>query len=154
MLKTGDHAPDFTLTNQAGESVSLSGLLATGPAVVYFYPADSTPGCTQEACNFRDRHAALQAAGLSLVGISPQSAESKAEFAAKHELPFDLLADEDRRVIKAYGAVGPFGIGVRRVSYLIEPDGTIADLEAADLLIGRHDAFAERVLARYRAAGS
>ncbi len=154
MLNLGDRAPDFELPNQNGELVALRDLLAKGPAVVYFYPADFTPGCTHQACSFRDRHGALQAAGLSLVGISPQSVVSKREFAARHELPFDLLADEDRRVVRAYGASGPFGLGVRRVSYLLAPDGTVADREVADLRIGRHEAFADRVLARYRPAPS
>lgn len=154
MLNIGDQAPDFALPNQHGQEVTLAGLLANGPAVVYFYPADFTPGCTQQACSFRDRHGALQAAGLSLVGISPQPVASKQRFASQHELPFDVLADEARTVIAAYGASGPFGLGVRRVSYLVEPGGIVVDREVADLRIGRHGEFADRVLARYRPTGS
>ena len=130
--------------------MTLASLLADGPLVLYFYPADFTPVCTREACMFRDVHPELTAAGVRIFGVSPQGESSHAAFRAEHDLPFPLLADADRRLVKAYGASGPFGIGVRRVSYFIAADGRVADREVADLRVARHQGFVERVLARAR----
>src|ERR1700683_1974929 len=109
MLAAGNRAPDFTTHNQNDESVSLADLLKNGPLILYFYPADFTPGCTREACSLRDRHSELQAAGVTVVGVSPQSPESHAAFAAKYTLPFTLLCDPDKVLIRAYGVAGPLG---------------------------------------------
>ena len=152
MLKPGDRAPDFTLPDQDGKSVTLGELLARGPLVLYFYPADFTPGCTKEACSLRDQFPRVDAAGLALAGISPQSPESHQRFREHHELPFTLLADEDKTVIKAYDCDGPFGIGVRRVTYLVGTDGLIKDAVKADFRIGRHLELVER--ARKEAAAN
>jgi len=141
MLKSGDQAPDFTLHDQHGDERSLPSLLERGPLVLYFYPADFTPVCTAEACMFRDVHREIAEAGLTIVGVSPQSSESHRKFEDRHKLPFPLLADPGKKVAKLYGANGPFGIGLRRVTYLINPDGTIADGVRADLGVARHRAF-------------
>lgn len=144
MLKPGTRAPDFTLPDQDGNRVRLADLLANGPVLLYFYPADFTPGCTKEACGLRDRFPTANAAGLTIVGVSPQSPESHRRFRERHGLPFTLLADEDKDVIRRYDADGPFGIGVRRITYLIDPTGVIRDAVLADFRIGRHMDFMER----------
>src|SRR5437660_9503635 len=93
MLATGGRAPEFTLPDQDGQSVSLSALLRYGTLILYFYPADFTPGCTREACFIRDLHAEIQEAGLSVAGVSPQGPESHRAFREQHKLPFVLLSD-------------------------------------------------------------
>jgi len=147
MLKPGDEAPDFTLPNQDGEPIQLSVLLGQGPVVLYFYPADFTPGCTKEACDLRDIHREIAAAGLTVVGVSPQKTESHKRFAEKYELPFTLLADPDKEAIRAFGVDGPLGLGVRRATFLIGPEGRIQDLVLADILVGRHTEFVRNAIA-------
>ncbi|MGD9388357.1 MAG: peroxiredoxin [Gammaproteobacteria bacterium] len=147
MLQTGDQAPDFTLPDQDGQQVSLRALLAEGPLVLYFYPADFTPGCTKEACSIRDMHDEIAAAGMRVVGVSPQDAESHARFRDKHGLPFTLVADPDKIAIKAYGVDGPLGVGVRRATFLVGRDGVIRDMVLADLRVGRHEEFIRRAVA-------
>ena len=100
MLKPGAKAPDFILPNEDGEEVSLSDLLEAGPIVLYFYPADFTPGCTKEACSIRDMHDDILSVGLRVVGISPQDGASHQKFKAKHNLPFTLLSDTAKVAIK------------------------------------------------------
>lgn len=154
MLKPGDPAPDFTLQDHQNHAATLRDLLRAGPLLLYFYPADFTPICTREACMFRDRTPELIAAGVRVAGISSQSPESHARFRARHGLEFPLLADPEKRVIKAYGANGPLGIGVRRVSYFIvaDPEPTVRDAVRADLSVGAHDRFLQRVLTAWRTA--
>ncbi len=147
MIAPGSKAPDFELTDQDGNTVSLAGLLADGALIVYFYPADFTPGCTREACTLRDMQDDLEASGLRVVGISPQDSESHRRFADKHGLNFILLADTDKEAVRAYGVDGPLGFGVRRASFLIGPDGKIEDAVLADFRIGKHEAFFRRVAA-------
>ena len=144
MLKPGAIAPDFTLPDQDGNDVRLADLLSKGPVLLYFYPADFTPGCTKEACGLRDRFPTISAAGLTIVGVSPQSPESHRRFREEHRLPFTLLADEKKQVVKLYDCDGPFGIGVRRATYLVDPSGTIRDAVLADFRIGRHMDFIDR----------
>jgi len=147
MLANGSVAPDFELADQSGRKRTLSSLLSDGPLILYFYPADFTPGCTREACSFRDLHQDLVRASLRVVGISPQDTDSHRRFAEKHGLNFTLLADPDKRVIKAYEVDGPLGIGVRRGTYLIDRDGRIRDSVLADFRIGAHEAFVKNALA-------
>lgn len=154
MLKTGSKAPEFALENDRGGETSLSELLQEGPLVLYFYPADFTPGCTKEACSIRDIHNDIQAVGLQVVGISPQDIESHQRFRDKHELPFVLLSDPDKAVIKLYDVDGPFGVGVRRATFLINQDGTIQDSVLADVRIGLHTDFIESAVALRDKAGS
>jgi len=141
MLKPGDKAPDFTLPDQDGNEITMSKLIAGGPLLLYFYPADFTPGCTKEACDIRDMHDDISDVGIKVVGISPQDEESHNRFRQKHQLPFTLLADADKVAVKAYGADGPMGIGVRRATFLIDEDGRIENVVVADLRIGKHGDF-------------
>ena len=142
----GDKAPAFNLASDSGKKVKLADLKGK-PVVLYFYPRDDTPGCTKEACTFRDLQKDLVAARLRVVGVSPQDAESHQRFAAKHGLNFPLLADPDKKAVKAYDVDGPLGFGVRRGTYLIGADGTIQDSVLADLRIAEHEAFVKRALA-------
>ena len=147
MLQAGDEAPEFRLPDQDGKVQRLTALLGEGPLILYFYPADFTPGCTQEACDLRDLHTRILASGLRVVGVSPQSPDSHRRFREKYGLPFLLLSDEDKTAIKAYGVDGPLGIGVRRATFLIDERRRIADAVLADLRIARHQAFVERAIA-------
>ena len=147
MLEISEQAPRFALPDQTGKPVSLQGLLENGPVVLYFYPADFTPGCTREACTIRDLHGELVAAGLQVAGISPQGTESHQRFAGKHQLPFLLLSDVGKAVIVDYGVNGPLGFGVRRATFLIDQDGIIRDAVLADLRIGQHEEFIRQAIA-------
>jgi peroxiredoxin Q/BCP len=147
MLESGAIAPHFCLPDQDGRSRALAELLQTGPLLLYFYPANFTPGCTREACAVRDLHAGLVEAGLRILGISPQSADSHRRFRAHHALPFDLLCDVDKAVIRLYDVDGPLGFGVRRATYLIDPDGVIRDGVLADLRITQHETFIRNAMA-------
>jgi peroxiredoxin Q/BCP len=131
MPEVGDRAPAFTLPDQSGESVKLSDF--KGKAVVlYFYPKDDTPGCTREACSFRDEHSALVKAGAVVLGVSPDSTVSHQKFAGKFKLPFPLLADTDHAVSEKYGAWGEKSLygrkfmGITRSTFLIGKDGKVA----------------------------
>jgi len=146
MLKVGERAPEFTLPDQTGTDRSLTQLLSSGAIVLYFYPADFTPGCTRQACQLRDLHSEIQRAGLRVVGISPQSPESHTKFREKYGLPFDLLSDEHKTVIKMYGLNGPLGLGVRRASYLVDGSRRVRDAVLADLRIGRHRDFVQKAI--------
>jgi len=130
MLSVGETAPDFELPNHDGDSVALSGI--DGPVVVYFYPRADTPGCTTEACGFRDAFGAYRDRGVTVLGISADPVEDLAEFAATYDLPFDLLSDPDGAVASAYDSYGTKRLGDREVegvfrnTYVVAPDGTVA----------------------------
>ena len=147
MLKKGEKAPDFTLPDQDGRSRRLAELIDGKPLILYFYPADFTPGCTKEACDLRDLHGRILASGLRVVGVSPQTPESHRRFRQEHSLPFTLLSDEGKTAIKAFDVDGPLGIGVRRATFLIDGRQRIVDAVLADLRIGRHQEFVERAIA-------
>ena len=147
MLATGELAPDFELPDQDGRKRRLGDLLGGRPLILYFYPADFTPGCTREACDLRDLHARILSVGLRVVGVSPQSPESHRRFRDEHSLPFMLLSDEDKLAIKAFGVDGPLGIGVRRATFLIDGKRRIVDAVLADLRISRHQEFVQRAIA-------
>lgn len=150
MLKNGERAPEFTLPDHEGRERSLSQLLDGEALILYFYPADFTPGCTKEACDLRDLHAQILGAGLRVVGVSPQPPESHRRFRDQYTLPFTLLSDEQKSVIRAFGVDGPLGIGVRRATFLIDRGGVVRDSVLADLRIGRHLAFVENAVALAR----
>lgn len=147
MLKPGDKAPDFSLPDQAGQTVTLDDLLADGPLILFFYPADFTPICTREACLFRDAYRELAAAGVSVCGVSPNDSDSHARFRDRHDLTYTLLADPGKNAIRAFGVDGPFGIGMRRATFLIGPDHRIREAVRADLRLKPHDDLMQRVLA-------
>ena len=115
--------------------------------VVYFYPKDNTPGCTREACSIRDLHTAIQGAGLDVAGVSPHDPETHRKFREKYQLPFTLLSDVDKTVIKMYDVVGPLGFGVRRATYLIDQARKIRSAVLADFRIGRHEDFIRTAVA-------
>ena len=129
MVEKGSHAPDFTLASDQGEQVSLSGLRGRR-VLLYFYPRDDTPGCTIQACDFRDAMPRFEGVDAVVLGVSPDSVESHAEFRAKFGLNFPLLADEDHSVAEAYGVWGEtkWGVGIQRSTFLIEPDGTVGEV--------------------------
>lgn len=147
MLETGTKAPAFVLPDDRGKDTSLADLLKDGALILYFYPADFTPGCTREACSIRDIHADLEAVGLRVAGVSPQDSDSHARFRDQHDLPFVLLSDTDKAVARKYDVDGPFGVGVRRATFLIDQDGTIEDAVLADIRIDRHREFIEKAIA-------
>jgi peroxiredoxin Q/BCP len=128
--KAGSVAPDFELLSDTGDTVRLSGLRGK-PVVLYFYPKDDTPGCTKEACGFRDDYSRYARAGAVVLGVSPDSTGSHTRFKEKFDLPFPLLADEDKAVCKLYGVwgkkkfMGREYMGVLRTTFLIGPDGKI-----------------------------
>jgi peroxiredoxin Q/BCP len=130
MLEPGEKAPAFTLTDAAGRKVSLADF-AGKHVILYFYPQDDTPGCTKEACGFRDAWDDLGELGAVVLGVSADDAESHDRFAAKYRLPFTLLSDPDRSVMRAYGAYGEktlYGrktVGVIRSTVWVGPDGRV-----------------------------
>lgn len=153
MLKAGSRAPEFILPDANGVDTALSDLLQNGTLLLYFYPADFTPGCTKEACSIRDLHNDIQSVGLQIVGISPQDEDSHRRFRDEHNLPFILLSDPEKVAIKMYDVDGPFGVGVRRATFLINQDRTIRDAVLADVRIGRHTKFIEKAVILRETAG-
>ena len=129
-LESGKAAPNFTLMDENGISRSLSDFKGK-PVILYFYPKDDTPGCTKEACNFRDDYSEYNQAGVVILGVSPDSPKSHTKFKEKYNLPFTLLADEDREVCKLYEvwglkkSMGREYEGVFRTTYLIDVNGKI-----------------------------
>jgi peroxiredoxin Q/BCP len=130
MPQAGDKAPGFQLPDQDGNTVTLS-QHAGKHVVLYFYPKDDTPGCTTEACGFRDEHSALGKAGAVVLGVSADSVERHRKFAAKYSLPFPLLADTEHQALEAYGVWGEKSLygrvfqGITRTTFLIGPDGRV-----------------------------
>jgi thioredoxin-dependent peroxiredoxin len=132
-MKVGQKAPDFTAKDDSGKTVKLSELKGK-KVVLYFYPKDDTPGCTKEACNFRDEFAAIRKLGAVVLGVSPDSPESHQKFKKKYDLNFPLLADTDRKVIEAYDVwkeksmYGRKYMGVERTTFIIGADGKITHI--------------------------
>ena len=130
MLKEGQKAPDFTLAGGDGSQVSLASLKGK-PVVLYFYPKDDTPGCTKEACAFRDTQSRLRKAGAVVLGVSPDSVASHQKFGAKYKLPFTLLSDPDKAIAKKFGAYGEkvmYGkkvVGMIRSTFVIDAEGVV-----------------------------
>jgi peroxiredoxin Q/BCP len=133
ILKQGDKAPAFTSKDQDGKTVSLSQFKGQ-IVVLYFYPKDSTPGCTAEACDFRDNYQGLKAKGIEVLGVSVDDEKSHQKFITKHSLPFTLLADTDKSIVEAYGVWGEksmYGktyMGTNRTTFIIDEEGTIAHI--------------------------
>lgn len=146
MLQRGDLAPDFALQDQDGRVVTLDVLIAGGPLILFFYPSDFTPICTREACLFRDAGSALSAAGVAVAGISPNDSDSHSQFRDAHSLGYTLLADPKKEAARAFGVAGPFGFGMRRATFLIDPDKRIRHAVRADLRLGPHNALLHEAL--------
>jgi len=129
-LEIGQKAPDFSAKNQHGETVHLSDFKGK-KVILYFYPKDNTPGCTTEACNFRDNYQSLKKEGYEIIGVSVDGEASHKKFISKHELPFQLLVDEDKSLVEAYGVwveknmYGKKYMGTARTTFVIDADGII-----------------------------
>ncbi len=129
-LREGDPAPSFSALTSGGGKVSLADLKGKS-VILYFYPRDDTPGCTKEACAFRDHYAAFQKRGAVVLGVSVDPVKTHDKFVAKFQLPFPLLADEDKKIVNDYGVWGQKSfmgrkyLGIHRVTFLIGPDGRI-----------------------------
>jgi peroxiredoxin Q/BCP len=136
LLAIGERAPEFTLPDQDGRSVSLSTLLRDGPLILYFYPADFTRGCTREACAIRDLHTDIAQAGLSVAGVSPQSPETHRKFRDQYQLPYTLLSDADKFVIR------------------IDQARYIRAAVLADFRISRHEDFIRKAVALSAVSGA
>ena len=143
-IEEGSKAPDFTLPTHDGEKLKLSSLRGT-PVVLYFYPKDDTPGCTREACGFRDAKAKLAKHGAVVLGVSPDGPESHATFRTKYTLPFTLLCDVDHKVAEKYGAwreknmYGKKSMGIARSTFIIDADGRVTKVFKAVKVDGHAD---------------
>jgi len=137
-VRVGDGAPDFTLPSQGGQSVRLGDLIGEMAVVLYFYPKDDTPGCTAEACSFRDGYEDFVEAGAEVVGVSSDSAESHERFAAGNRLPFTLLSDGGGEVRKLYGVPSTLGIFPGRVTYVIDKGGVVRHVFSSQFGATRH----------------
>ena len=133
MLKVGDKAPDFSIVNQEGELVNFKDFLGK-KVVVFFYPKASTPGCTNEACNLRDNYQEFIAKGYAVIGVSADSVKRQKNFAVKNNLPYDLIADEEKEIINAYGVWGPKKFmgreyeGIHRTTFIIDEKGIVEEV--------------------------
>ncbi|MCW2691438.1 MAG: peroxiredoxin [Mycobacterium sp.] len=139
MLGVGDRAPDFTLPDASGAPVTLTTLLAAGPVVLFFYPAAMTPGCTAEACHFRDLSAEFAAAGAQRLGISVDAMDKQQAFTDLHGFDFPLLSDAEGAVASAYGVkrrVGP--LPVKRATFVIGADGVVSEVIHSELRMSLH----------------
>ncbi len=152
-LRTGDPAPDFTITDQDGTPVTLSEQWRRGPVVLFFYPKDDTAGCTAEACAFRDAYGDFQQAGATVIGISSQGTASKKAFATKNQLPFTLVSDVGGAVRRQYG-VRPSLLGLvdGRETYVIDTLGIVRHVFNSQLNATKHVTEALGVLTKLRAA--
>ncbi len=150
MVEVGKPAPDFSLLDQDGKEVTLSRLKGS-PVVLYFYPKDDTPGCTKEACSFRDAYADYENLGARVLGVSPDAVESHGKFIKKYELPFTLLADTENKVSEAYGVwkeknmYGRKYMGVERTTLVIDGKGIIRQIFPKVKVDGHSDAVLESV---------
>ncbi len=150
MLQIGDNAPDFTATADSGEKIRLRDLRGK-KVILYFYPKDDTPGCTREACDFRDLYARFKKKDVVVLGVSVDSAASHAKFKSKFALPFPLISDEDHKIVEAYGVwkeksmYGKKYMGTERTTFLIDEKGKIARIYEKVKVDGHAEALLEAV---------
>jgi thioredoxin-dependent peroxiredoxin len=145
----GSKAPDFTLPSQSGDMVSLDHFKGKKPVVLFFYPKDDTPGCTRQACAFRDDYEEFGKLDAEVIGISSDSVQSHRSFAAKHALPFTLLSDEGGKVRKLYGVQKSFGLFPGRVTYVIDEESVVRHIFSSQLGVERHVEEAVEALRKY-----
>jgi peroxiredoxin Q/BCP len=137
-VAVGDRAPEFALPDASGTTVRLSDFRGKKAVVLYFYPKDDTPGCTKEACGFRDSYEEFASAGAEVIGVSSDTGESHRGFARKHELPFKLLSDRRGEVRKQYGVPATLGLLPGRVTFVIDRDGVVRHVFNSQLAASRH----------------
>lgn len=155
-IKRGDRAPEFELPDQTGTLRSLSSLLADGPIVLFFYPAAMTPGCTKEACHFRDLAQEFASIGASRVGISTDAVDKQARFSDSQRFDYPLLSDADGRVAESFGVkrglLGKF-LPVKRTTFVIDTDGTVLEVISSEVNMETHADKALEVLRERSSAG-
>ena len=137
-VKVGDTAPDFTLSSQTGEPISLKDFRGQKAVVLYFYPKDDTPGCTKESCGFRDSYETFTDVGAEVIGISGDSVSSHQQFASKYQLPFTLISDVGNKVRQLYGVPATFGLLPGRVTYVIDKEGVVRNIFNSQLNFQGH----------------
>lgn len=145
-VEVGDVAPDFELPTQSGKPVRLSDYRGDRVVVLYFYPKDNTPGCTAEACAFRDSHEVFTDAGAEVIGVSTDSVDSHEAFSQRHRLPFSLASDSDGAVRESYGVPSMLGLLPGRVTYVIDRQGIVRHVFSSMTNIGGHIEGALRVV--------
>jgi peroxiredoxin Q/BCP len=138
LLQPGEPAPDFALASPAGETIRLSDFRGKAEVVLFFYPKDDAPGCTAEACSFRDRFEAFVGAGAEVIGISSDSGETHRRFAGRHGLPFRLLSDPDGSVRARYGVAKTFGLIPGRATFVIDREGIVRHAFSSQFRPSRH----------------
>jgi len=137
-IAVGDKAPDITLPDASGNLVSLKDFQGQKTVVLYFYPKDDTPGCTKEACSFRDSYTVFQEAGAEVIGVSSDDAASHRKFADRYQLPFTLLSDTNNQARKAFGVPATLGLLPGRVTYVIDKTGTVRHIFNSQLNFQGH----------------
>jgi thioredoxin-dependent peroxiredoxin len=150
-IGVGDKAPDFTLPAQSGEQVRLGDRIGERVVVLYFYPKDNTPGCTAEACAFRDSHEVFTDAGAEVIGVSSDPVDKHEAFAGRYNLPFTLLSDRGGQVRKSYGVPALLGVLPGRVTYVIDREGTVRQVFNSMTNIDQHVAEALDTVRRLQA---
>jgi peroxiredoxin Q/BCP len=148
-VKVGDKAPDFTLPSQKGENITLSQFLGKKNVVLYFYPKDESRGCTREACEFRDKYEVFKDLGAEVIGVSSDDVESHESFTAKHNLPFILLSDNDKKVRELYGVPSTFGVIPGRVTYIIDKVGVVRHVFSSQFQPKKHITEAIDILKKF-----
>ncbi len=137
-LKVGDTAPNFTLKNAQGKAVSLSDYTNKQAVVLYFYPKDNTPGCTAQACSFRDQYEDFKDVGAEVIGVSSDSSDSHEKFEEEHRLPFVLLSDNGGKLRKQYGVPSTLGLLPGRVTYVIDKSGIVRHIFNSQMKATQH----------------
>lgn len=146
-MRTGEKAPDFELADESGQTRKLSDMLASGPVVLFFYPAAMTAGCTRESCHFRDLGAEFAEAGAARVGISADAVDRQKQFSDKHGFDFPLLSDPDRKVADAFGVKRGMGLPNKRTTFVIGTDRTVIEVISSEINMNSH---ADKALAALR----
>jgi peroxiredoxin Q/BCP len=141
-LVVGDKVPDISVPSTGGADVNIS--QSEGWKIVYFYPKSFTPGCTQQACGLRDSYAALSELGVTVYGVSTDNLDKQNKFKAEYKLPFELLADNDKKLSEGFGVMGMMGFS-KRVTFLVNPEGVVTDI-IDSVSVGSHDADVIRLL--------